>query len=111
MTFNVHLSVPSGRTVTVNYATADASATAGSDYLATNGVVTFPPGSILQTLRVPVIGNTTSESNEIFLVNLSAPVNATLADAQAIGTILDNDRAPALFINDVSVTKGNTGTT
>ena len=111
MTFNVRLSVPSGRPVAVSYASADGTAVSGSDYVATNGTVTIAPGSIFQTVRVPVIGNTISESNETFFVNLSSPVNATLADGQAVGSILDKDRLPAMYINDVSVTEGNSGTT
>lgn len=99
----VRLSAASGRLVTVQYATADATATAGSDYAATNGTLTFPAGSLSQTLRVSVLGNTVSESNETFLVNLSSPVNATVADGQAVATILDNDRLPSLFINDITV--------
>jgi hypothetical protein len=59
---------------------------------------------------VPVIGNTISESNETFLVNLSSPVNATLADGQAVGSILDNDRVPGLSIDDITVTEGQSGT-
>lgn len=99
----VRLSVASGRTVAVAYATADGTATAGSDYSATNGTLTFPPGTTIQTIRVAVIGNTVSESNETFLVNLSNPTNATLFDGQAVATILDNDRLPALFVNDITV--------
>jgi len=111
MVFTMRLAVPSGRTVTVDYSTADGTAVAGSDYVATNGTVTFPPGSVLQTLRVPVIGNRISESNEVFLVYLGNPVNATLVDDLAIGTILDNDRVPALSINDVTVAEGSAATT
>ncbi|MEY2409547.1 MAG: large repetitive protein [Verrucomicrobiota bacterium] len=111
LTFNLRLSVPSGRAVLVDYATADDTAVAGSDYVRTNGTVIFPPGSILQSVRVPVLGNLTSESNETFFVNLSAPVNATISDGHAVGSIVDNDRVPALFINDVTVTEGNTGVT
>ena len=111
MVFNVRLSVPSGRTVLVDFVTADGTATAGSDYAATNGTLVFRPGSIVQAIRVPVIGNTISESNETFFVNLGNPVNATLARPQAVATILDDDRVPAIVINDVTVTEGNTGAT
>lgn len=111
MVFRVRLSVPSGRAVTVDYATVDGTAAAGSDYAATNGTVTFPPGSVVQSARVLVIGNTISESNETFVVNLSNPVNATLADAQGVATIVDDDRVPAMSISDVTVTEGNTGAT
>ncbi|MFM1770161.1 MAG: Calcium-dependent protease precursor [Verrucomicrobiota bacterium] len=101
--FTVRLAPASGRTVTVQYTTADASASAGTDYLPTNGVLTFKPGLTSQTLRVAVLGNTISESNEVFHVNLTNPTNAVLQDGQGAATILDNDRLPSLFINDITV--------
>jgi hypothetical protein len=60
-------------------------------------------------VTVPVLGDTVIEGDETFLVNLTGPTNATLADGQAVGTIL-NDDFPALSIGDVSVTEGNSGT-
>jgi hypothetical protein len=53
-------------------------------------------------------GDGLAEPSETFLVNLSAPTNATIADGQGIGTILDDE--PRVSINDVTVTEGNTGT-
>ena len=49
--------------------------------------------------------------NETFFVNLSNPTNATIADGQGVGTIIDDDPLPSLSINDVTVTEGNSGTT
>jgi hypothetical protein len=108
--FIVSLSSPSGQTVTVDYATQDGTATAGSDYTATSGTLTFPPGTTVLPLPVPVLGDNAPEANETFLVNLSAPVNATLADGQGLGTIADDDTGVVLFIDDVAVTEGNAGT-
>ncbi|MFZ1640435.1 MAG: Calx-beta domain-containing protein [Candidatus Contendobacter sp.] len=109
--FTVTLSAAASLPVTVNWATADNTATAGSDYTAASGSLTFPVGGPLtQTLTVPVIGDTTAEPNETFVVNLSAPVNATLAQAQGTGTIV-NDDSPTLSINNVSQNEGNSGTT
>ena len=51
------------------------------------------------------------EIDETFIVNLTSPTNATIADGQGIGTITDDDAAPTLSINDVTVTEGNAGTT
>ena len=82
--------------MTVRYATANGTATAGSDYTAISGTLTFAPGQLTQTIAVPVLGDTVVEPNETFVVNLTAPANATLADGQGIGTILDNDGARAL---------------
>ncbi len=96
--------------MTVDYATANGTAIAGSDYTAASGTVTFLPGVTSQQITVPVLGDTTDEPNETFVVNLSAPVNATVADSQASVTITDDDPAPALAISDVSIAEGNAGT-
>ena len=109
-TFVLTLSAASGRTVTAAYATANGSATAGSDYVAASGTATFTAGLSSVTVNVTINGDTVSEPNETFVVNLSAPSNATIADAQAIGTITNDEGLPALSINDVTVTEGNTGT-
>jgi len=105
--FTVTLSWFIGQPVTVNFATADGTATAGSDYGIVIGTVTFPPGTTTQTLAVPVIGDRIFEPNETFFVNLSGPVNATIADGQGMGTILDDD-PPGLSVNDVTVVEGTT---
>jgi CSLREA domain-containing protein len=94
-TFTVTLSAASASTVTVAFATADGSAVAGSDYAATSGTLTFAPGVTSQTITVNVNGDTTVEPNETFVVNLSAPVNATLAVSQGVGTILNDDASAA----------------
>ncbi|MDT4896592.1 MAG: large repetitive protein [Acidobacteriota bacterium] len=109
-TFNVSLSQASGFTVTVNYATADGSATAGSDYQATSGTVTFNPGQTTQPVTVPVNGDTTFESNETFVVKLTTPTNATILDGEGQGTITNDDAAPpvpAITIDDVVITEGD----
>ncbi len=72
-TFTVNLSAASAETVTVNYATADGTAAAGSDYQATSGTVTFNPGETSKPITVLVIGDTGFEANETFAVNLTAP--------------------------------------
>lgn len=110
-TFNVVLSPVSSQTVTVNYTTANNSASAGTDYVATNGTLTFAPGQTSKAISVTINGDTTLESNESFFVNLSGPVNATIGDDQGVGTIVNDDGLPAISINDVSVAEGNSGTT
>jgi hypothetical protein len=110
-TFTVTLSTASGLTTTVSYATANGTATAGSGYIAANGTVTFAPGVTTQTINVPVLGDTLYEADETFGVTLSGATNATIATAQGTGTILNDDAAPALSINDVSVSEGNSGST
>jgi len=109
-TFNVLLSPASSQTVTVNYATANNTASAGSDYVATSGTLTFTPGQTSQPVNVTINGETVFEPNETFNVNLSGATNATIADAQGVGTITNDDTQPAISINDVSVAEGNAGT-
>lgn len=109
--FTVSLSAASNQTVTVNYATAQGTATADSDYTTTSGTLTFAPGITSRTLSVTVLGDTRSEGDETFFVNLSSPSNATIADGQGLGTIRNDDTLPTLSINNVTVTEGNTGTT
>ena len=110
-TFNVLLSPVSSQTVTVNYTTANNTASAGSDYVAASGTLTFIPGQQSQPVSVTINGDTTFESNETFSVNLSSPVNAALGDDQGVGTITNDDQQPTISIDDVSVSEGNAGTT
>ncbi|MBD1835364.1 DUF4347 domain-containing protein [Cyanobacteria bacterium FACHB-472] len=91
--FQVSLSNASTETVSVNYATANNTAIAGSDYTATNDTLTFAPGVTTQTFRVAVNGDMVDEANESFFVNLSNPSKATIIDAQGIANITDNDTA------------------
>jgi hypothetical protein len=89
--FNVTLSPASAQTVTVNYATADDTATGGVDYVPGSGTLTFAAGTTSQPVSVDVIGDLLLEGNETFFVNLSAPVNANIVDGQGLGTIVDDD--------------------
>ncbi len=107
--FGVTLSAASTQTVTVSYATANGSATAPADYQATSGTLTFSPGETAQQILVPVVGDTTIENAEVFSVNLSNAVNATLADPAAQGTITDNDTV-SISVANAAVTEGNSGT-
>ncbi len=90
-TFTVSLSAASTETVTVSYATANGSATAGEDYVATNGPLSFAPSERTKTIAVTVNGDEVVEPDETFLVNLSGPTNATIADGQGVGTIRNDD--------------------
>jgi len=108
--FPVRLSRPAAETVTVAWATSDGTATAGDDYQAATGTVTFLPGETEQTVVVDVVGETLNEFDESFTVTLSSPVYATIEDGEAIGTVTDDDN-PALSITDVSVVEGAAETT
>jgi hypothetical protein len=103
--FTVTLSAASTEPVTVAYATADGTATAaGSDYRAANGTLTFAPGQTSKTISVLVDGDRIGEPSESFLVNLSSPTNATIADGQGVGTIADDE--PRISISDVTRYEG-----
>ncbi|MEP2775426.1 MAG: Calx-beta domain-containing protein [Luteolibacter sp.] len=96
LTFTVNLSKADRKnTVSVAYSTANGSATAGSDYTASSGTVTIAAGKTSATLNVPIIGDTVVEPDETFFVNLSNPVNAAIADGQAVGTIMNDDSPPS----------------
>jgi hypothetical protein len=104
-TFTVTLSASSAKPVTVQYSTANGTATAGSDYQAASGTLTIPAGQTTGTITVLVNGDRLGEQDDTFFVNLSAPTNANLADGQGVGTILDDE--PRISISDVSMKEGN----
>ncbi len=97
--FNVTLSASSTSTVSVSYATADSSATAGSDYTANSGTLSIAPGNTSATISVDVLGDADSETDERLTVTLSAPVGATIADSNAVGTIQNDDAAPVFGLS------------
>lgn len=88
----------------VDFAAADLTATAGSDYVATSGTLVLGAGGPLSaTITVLVQGDLANEANETLSVTLSNPVGgATLLDAEAVGTIV-NDDAAGLQIADVTI--------
>jgi hypothetical protein len=90
-TFTVTLSSASASAVSVNYATRNGTATAGSDYAAASGTLSFAAGQTSKTVNVPVIGDAVFESDETFYLDLSAAVGATLARGTATGTISNDD--------------------
>jgi hypothetical protein len=95
--FQVTLSAPSSRTITLDYATAAGTATA-LDFIPISGTLTFPPGQTSNNLVVQILPDRLSESDETFAINLSNATNATINDSQGIGTIVDND-APILYFD------------
>ena len=93
----------SAQTVTVDYATSNGTATAGADYTAASGTLTFSPGQTTKFIDVSITNDDLNESDETFTVTISNAVNATIADATATGTILNDDAVPSLVVNDVIV--------
>ena len=90
--FTVTLAPASTQTVTVNYATSDGTATAGSDYDANSGTLTFAPGETSKNIGVAVHGETTPENNETFFVTLSNAAGATLTKSLGFAIIDDDDQ-------------------
>jgi hypothetical protein len=108
--FNLSLSKPSSQPIPINFATANGSATAGSDYTAAASSITFSPGTTNQTITVKILGDTVQEPTEFFVLNLTGVEGATLARDQATATILDNDAAiPSISVLDASIIEGNSG--
>lgn len=107
--FIVTLSAASTETISVAYATADGTATAGSDYQAASGTLTFAAGETSKTIAVLVNGDRLGEPNETFTVKLSAATNATIPVSRAVGTIVDDE--PHVTITDVSKQEGKKGQT
>ncbi len=104
--FTVSLSEASDQQVTVAYTTENGTATAGQDYLATSGTLTFDAGVVQRTVTVNVTGDLTNEADETFSVLLSGPVNAVLGTDTATGTI-QNDDDRAISIASVTQDEGN----
>ena len=112
-TFTATLSAASAQVVTVDWAAQSGksdTATAGADYTAGSGTLTFSAGDTSKTFDVAVTGDTTVESDETFTVTLSNPSDATLSDATGTGTIVDDDGARTLGVDDVEVDEGDSGT-
>ncbi|HEX7086831.1 MAG TPA: Calx-beta domain-containing protein [Vicinamibacterales bacterium] len=97
-TLTVTLSNPSGREVTASFATADGTATAGADYLAESGTITFEPGTTSQQISVSVLGDLESEADETFTVTLSSVQHADPPAGPATVTIVDNDRMEVTLV-------------
>ena len=96
--FAVTLSRASRAPVAVAYATADGSATAGSDYTATSGTLTFAAGETAKTVSVPVLDDAHDEGEETLTLRLSAATGAVIADGVATGTIENTDHMPAAWL-------------
>ena len=117
LTLTATLSAAASSAVTVNYATYDGKATAGSDYVAANGILTFAPGETSKTFDIAVNGDTLYESNETFGITLSSASGAVFAgNASSISTTatITNDDAPLPVISlsplNPSITEGYSGT-
>jgi hypothetical protein len=101
----VSLSAASAKAITVDWATSNGTATAGSDYTAASGTLSFAAGETTKTVAVAVIQDSTFEGNETVTITLTNPSNATIADATATLTITEDDAGPMLSIDDQTVSE------
>lgn len=95
--FTISLSTVSDRPVSVDFATADNTATAPGDYTSQTGSLTFAPGEQSKTVAVKVVGDRLDEPDERFLMNLSNPVGGSIADPQGVARITDDDEPVNAF--------------
>ncbi|MBI5508121.1 MAG: hypothetical protein HY903_05155 [Deltaproteobacteria bacterium] len=103
MTFTLTVDQPSGALVSVSATTADQTAFAGTDYQATATSVLFAPGTVVQTLSVPLFDDGVVTGSQSFTVSIANPVHATLGRSTAVGTILDDEVVPVLSIADATL--------
>lgn len=86
--------------VTVDYSTIDGTATAGSDYVAKSGTITFNPGETKKTVTISIKGDTQQESDETFLISLTNPQGAKIVDGKGVVTITNDDGTAQPFSGD-----------
>jgi Calx-beta domain-containing protein len=96
--------------ITVHLDTTDGTAKQPGDYTTTSGTVLFNVGERTKTIGVPVTGNTRDDVNRAFSIDLTSPMNATVADGHATVTIVDDEPDPKVSVGNCSKYEGNTGT-
>jgi len=95
--------------VSINYTTLNGTATAGTDFQPRAGAITFAPGGGTVNVTVPLVADALNESTETFQLLLVSPQGGLIADGTGTATIIDDDGAPALYVNDVQVTTTESG--
>jgi Calx-beta domain/Dockerin type I domain/SdrD B-like domain len=109
--FTVSLSAITGADVTVHFSTANGTATAGQDYVASpDTILTIPAGQQSATISVALKDDSVDEADETFVVNLSSPTGTVIGNGTGTGTILDDDPAPTVAIFDSSRIEPISGT-
>ena len=98
LAFVVTLSGTAPYRVKVDYATADGTATAGADYTATSGTLTFEKGETSKTVSVPVLDDAHNDDGETLTLTLSNPTRAMIVDSEAVGTIHNSDPMPQAWL-------------
>jgi hypothetical protein len=109
LAINVMLSTPSVQVITVDYATSNGSAVAGSDYVAVSGKLTIPAGSASGTINIPIRGDTTIEPDETFTLSLSNATNVNFNLSPTVNVTIVNDDATLQFSNAASSVNESAG--
>jgi hypothetical protein len=99
--------------LTIDYSTIEGTATAGQDYTATSGTLTFNDGETSKSFQIPIVDDAVTEQDETFTVALSNPpsLEALGIPTTLVVTIQDTTTLPTIVQNDVSVFEGNIGET
>jgi hypothetical protein len=99
----------SNGTITVDYTTSNGTATAGEDYTATTGTLTFLNGETGKLLSIPITNDSKDEPDETLTITLSNPTGGAqlVSPSSAVVTISDNDNPPTVSVNDLSIVEGN----
>ena len=97
--FVVTLDAAMPESITVDYATADGTATAGEDYTAASGTLTFAVGERTKTVRVAILDDAIDEGEETFLFRLSNAKGARIGDGEATGTIANADPLQKMWLS------------
>jgi uncharacterized repeat protein (TIGR01451 family) len=107
--FQVTLSAPSSRFVTVSYATTDGTATASADYSRTRGTLVFRPGETTKLIVAHVRPDRLYEDDETFRMLLTGATRMAIGRDSATATITNDDRPPTVSIVDASIQEGDAG--
>ena len=106
LTFEVRLSSPSGREVSVRYATIDGTAHHQVDYHGVSGRLTFAPGETSKPISIALIPDMLHEADETFRLAFREPTHTTIETPVVVGTIRDDDEEPTLRIGDARASEG-----
>ena len=107
LAFTVSLSRAASGTVTVDYATRDGTATAGEDYTATGGTLSFAAGELEKTVNVPLLDDAIDEGEETFTLKLTNASGARIGDGEASGTIENADPLQKMWLSRFGRTVAN----
>ncbi|MDP2773973.1 MAG: Calx-beta domain-containing protein [Nocardioides sp.] len=108
-TLTVRLSEKTGRAVTFRYESTSGTATPDADYRTVAGTGTIPAESLTTSVTIPVLGDSVDEAGQTFFLDLTDPVNATIADSRGVVTIADDDPPAGVSIRNASTIEGDSG--